>query len=138
MTKRILIVEHEGALALEMAAVLHADGFSTSIVSSAVDAFREMEERRPDLLFVRAELPEQNGFSLCARVRRNPSLRSIPIVLASTDSAPEALQQHAAHPSFAANAYLLAPYGMDDLRAAVHGLLPPETAPAEDVVDAQA
>jgi len=138
MTKRILIVEHEGALALEMAAVLHADGFSTSIVPSAGDAFREMEERRPDLLFVRAELPDQNGFSLCARVRRSADLRSIPIVLASTDSAPEALRQHAAHPSFAANAYLLAPYGMDDLRAAVHGLLPPDAVSPEEVVAEQA
>jgi len=134
MNKRILIVEHEGALALEMAAVLHADGFTTSIAPGAGDAFREMEERRPDLLIVRAELPDQNGFSLCARVRRSPALRTLPIVLASTDSTPEALREHASHPNFAANAYLLAPYGMDDLRAAVHGLLPPDALPAEDVV----
>ncbi|HEY0839844.1 MAG TPA: response regulator, partial [Vulgatibacter sp.] len=133
MTKRILIVEHEGALALEMAAVLHADGFSTSIAPSASDAFREMEERRPDLLFVRAELPEQNGFSLCAKVRRTAGLRDLPIVLASSDSAPEALEQHAAHPNFAANAYLLAPYGMDDLRAAVHALVGPDPVDAADV-----
>ncbi len=124
MTKRILIVEHEADLALEMAAVLHADGFATSIVHSAADAFRELEERHPDLLFVRAELPEQNGFTLCARVRRDPRLQAVPVLLASSDSAPEALEQHAAHPRFAAQAYLTVPFAMDELRAAIRALIP--------------
>jgi len=123
MAQRILIVEHDDSLALEMAAVLHADGYSTSILPTAADAFRALEERRPELILVRAELPEQNGFSLCARIRRTKPLRSLPVILLSSDSSPEALAQHAAHPSFAANAYLAVPFAMDELRARVRSLL---------------
>ena len=38
--RRILIVEAEGEFALQMAAVLHRDGYSTSIAESAALALR--------------------------------------------------------------------------------------------------
>lgn len=133
--KRILIVEPEVDFALQMAAVLHQDGFATTLAHTAQEATREVEERRPDLVVLRAELPEQNGFSLCARLRRDPALAGLPIVITSSDSSPEALAEHAAHPTHAASAYLPMPFAMDDSRATVAFLAPAADEPEEVEAD---
>ena len=143
--KRILIVEPEADFALQMAAVLHQDGFATTIAHSAAEALREVDERRPDLLLLRAELPEQNGFSLCARLRRDPAHGDLPIVIASSESSPEALAEHASNAQHAASAYLSVPFAMDDLRATVAWLAPapegevdePEEIEAEEILDVE-
>ena len=101
---------------------------------SAAEALRDLEERRPDAVVLRAELPEQSGFVLCARLRRDARFQMLPIVLLSSDSSPEALGERAAHPTFAASAYLSLPSPLEDLRTTVERLLAPHPESADDAV----
>jgi DNA-binding response OmpR family regulator len=70
MERLVLIVEQENDFALSMASVLHDAGYTTTMAQSAADAQRELEKRLPDLVILRAELPDQSGFVLCGTIRK--------------------------------------------------------------------
>ena len=69
MERRALIVESQSDFALTLASVLKGAGFQTSLAANAGDAQRELEKRRPDIVVLRAELPDQSGFVLCGAIR---------------------------------------------------------------------
>ena len=96
MERRVLIVESQNDFALTMASVLKDAGYQTSLATSASEATRELEKRRPDLVVLRAELPDQSGFVLCGNIRKGKFGQNLPVILLSSESRIEALQQHAA------------------------------------------
>ena len=80
--RRILIVDHQQELGLNIAAALRQAGFQTALASSAAEALRELENRTPNLVVLRAELPDQPGFSLCGAWKKRFS-GQFPILLVS-------------------------------------------------------
>ena len=123
MERRVLIVENQSEFGLSMASVLKDAGFLTSLAESASDAKRELELRRPDLLVLRAELPDQSGFVFCGNVRKMRGGQNLAIILVSTDAAIAELERHAAQPH-AANAYLASPFEMEELVRIAQSLAP--------------
>ncbi len=113
--KRVLIVEPDNAFALSLASLYRDDGIATRVAASAAEAELEIATRRPDLVVVRAELPDLSGFSLCARLRHDGSTARLPVVLYSSDTPSESLAEHARTP-WAANGYLAMPLDTAALR----------------------
>jgi ParB family chromosome partitioning protein len=113
--KRVLIVEPDGAFALSLASLYREEGCTTAVAASAAEAELEIVTRRPDLVVVRAELPDLSGFSLCARFRHDRATAQLPVVLYSSETPPESLAEHARTP-WAANGYLAMPLDTAALR----------------------
>ncbi len=138
MERRVLIVESQNDFALTMASVLKNAGYHTSLAGSAADAQRELEKRRPDLVVLRAELPDQSGFVLCGNIRKGRFGNNLPVILVSSDVAAEALQQHSQSPN-AANGYLAIPFEMGELARLTQTIVPHQgpsaTHPDSDDVD---
>ena len=131
MERRVLIVESENEFALSMASVLRSAGFQTATAENAADAQRELELRRPDLVVLRAELPDQSGFVLCGQIKKGRFGQNLPVLLLSSDVGQEGLSQHAQGPS-AADGYLTIPFEMGELAQMTHGILP-EVPPGDDM-----
>src|SRR5512139_2424869 len=132
--KRVLIVEPDNAFALSLASLFRDDGCATAVAASAAEAELEIATRRPDLVVVRAELPDLSGFSLCARLRHDAATARLPVVLFSSDTPPESLAEHARTP-WAANGYLAMPLDTDALRVLANRVLSAEV-PVENADDA--
>jgi ParB family chromosome partitioning protein len=105
---RVLIVEPDHSFGLSLASLFQDDGFATRVAGSAGEAELEIALRRPDLIVLRAELPDLSGFSLCARLRHDRATERLPVILYSSETAPGALAEHASTP-WAANGYLAMP-----------------------------
>src|SRR5580704_8385199 len=114
MERRVLIVESQQDFALSMAHVLKGVGYQTALAYSAADAQRELEKRRPDLVVLRAELPDQSGFVLCGHVKKGKFGLKLPVLLLSSDVGHEGLAQHSQGPN-AADGYLSIPFEMGEL-----------------------
>jgi ParB family chromosome partitioning protein len=112
----VLIVEPDHSFGLSLASLFQDDGCATRVARSAGEAELEIATRRPDLVLLRAELPDLSGFSLCARLRHDRATERLPLILYSSDTAPGALAEHASTP-WAANGYLAMPLDTDALRA---------------------
>ena len=119
---RILIVEPDRPFALSLAGCLHQAGLATEVAGGAGDAELALAARPPDLLLLRAELPDLSGFSLCARLRQGAAPRRLPVLLYSSETGPAALEAHARTP-YAASAYLAMPFETGALTAMVGRLL---------------
>ncbi|WP_152643433.1 response regulator, partial [Anaeromyxobacter sp. PSR-1] len=135
-TKRVLIVEPDHAFALSLASLFHEDGCVTRLAASAAEAELEVASHRPDLCVVRAELPDLSGFSLCAQLRHDRATARLPVILYASETAPEALAEHARTP-WAANGYLAMPLDTEALRKLAGGILAaaePEPESADDAV----
>ncbi len=126
---RILIVENDQQYALSLAAVLRSAGFQTALASDAGEAHRELEKRRPNLLVLRAELPDRSGFSLCGQLKKR--FDKLPIILLSS-AGEQAIAEHRGSAS-AADRYLSVGFELPELASVAHELLAvPAGAPGGD------
>src|SRR5713101_2638700 len=140
MERRILIVESQNDFALSMASVLKGAGYQTAMANSAADAQRELQKRRPDLVVLRAELPDQSGFVLCGQIKKGRFGQALPVLLLSSDVGKDGLTEHS-QGTGAADAYLSIPFEMTDLAAVtsqIVPLAPSETNGAESPEDGEA
>src|SRR5690349_17596625 len=122
MDRRVLIVEPQSEFALSMAAVLKTAGYQTATAQTSADAQRELEKRRPDLVVVRGELPDQSGFVLCGHIKKGRFGQNLPVLLVTSDVGQEGLSQHSQSPQ-AADGYLTIPFEMGDLAQMTQGLV---------------
>ena len=80
---RVLIVDDD-PLNLEILAVALLDsGFSVRTADSADEALAEARRLPPSLILADVMMPRVDGFELCAAVKQDPQLGSIPVVLIS-------------------------------------------------------
>ena len=76
MTK-ILLVEDDGQIAAYLGELLRAEGFDTQIAGSKKEAGECLLAQDFDLVLLDVSLPDGNGFSICAEVKRE---YEIPVV----------------------------------------------------------
>jgi chemosensory pili system protein ChpA (sensor histidine kinase/response regulator) len=81
---RVLLVD-DSRMARESAGrLLSAAGFQTVAVEDGWDAWDILGERRFDAVVTGLEMPRVDGFQLIARIRHEPTLRGLPIVVLSS------------------------------------------------------
>jgi CheY-like chemotaxis protein len=122
----ILLVEDDPGDVLIITEVLETMGHPrrVHVVGDGQQAldylYREGEHReaaRPDLILLDLNMPRMDGREALARIKADPDLRSIPVVVFSTSSSREDVQaSYRSH----ANAYVTKPIEFDDLLQALH------------------
>jgi CheY-like chemotaxis protein len=81
---RVLVVD-DSRLALEVAArLLASSGYQTVPAEDGWEAWEMLGERRFDAVVTALEMPRLDGYELIARIRREPTLRGLPIVVLSS------------------------------------------------------
>jgi DNA-binding response OmpR family regulator len=108
----------------ELAAYLHerlSEFIPVRLAGTADEAFAEIRRSRPGLLLSDVVLPGDSGVDLCSRLRRDPDLATLPIILISARAA-----DHDRTAGLAAGAddYLAKPFALDELLQAIGRLWP--------------
>ena len=80
----VLVAIPDAELAKQTASALEERGLHTSIVHDGVEAMLEVQRQLPRVVILSASLPKMYGFQICEVMKRNESLRSIPVVLAGS------------------------------------------------------
>jgi CheY-like chemotaxis protein len=57
------------------------EDFVLAQARSGEEAIRKAKETRPDLVLLDLVMPDMNGYDVCAALRTDPALRSVPIIL---------------------------------------------------------
>ena len=87
LKNKILIVDDEDSIRELLEMVLQANGFSN--IKMAADgevALQITEEWHPDVILLDLMLPKIDGLTICRKIRSNPSLATIPIIILSAKS----------------------------------------------------
>jgi adenylate cyclase len=116
----ILAVDDEPAnLALLRKLLIHR-GYDVVEASDGRSALDAVAERAPDLLCLDVMMPELDGVEVCRRLRSNPELAGLPILLLTALNRPE---DKARGLEAGANDFLSKPFDESELSARIHSLL---------------
>ena len=81
MAAHILIVD-DNELNLKLAThVLEKNGYRTSTALNGFEALELTQKEAPDMAILDVMMPDMDGYELCSRMRENPKLKHMPIIM---------------------------------------------------------
>ena len=96
--------------------ILKPDGYRIRSVLNGEIALQVTEKEKPDLILLDIMMPEMDGFEVCSRLKKNPSLNDVPIIFISslndTDDIVKALTSGGAD-------YITKPFKPEEVKARV-------------------
>ena len=84
MTKRILVVEDQEDNRRIIRDLLASAGYELIEAADGEAGVRLAETERPDLILMDIQLPVLDGYEATRRIKQNPDLRAIPIVVVTS------------------------------------------------------
>lgn len=81
MTAKILVVDDIAANVKLLEARLMAEYFDVVTASSGAEALQILEDISIDIVLLDIMMPGMDGFEVCERIKKNPSLMHIPVVM---------------------------------------------------------
>jgi two-component system cell cycle response regulator DivK len=81
---RILIVEDQEDLRAILRELLAGSGYEVSEAVNGAEAVAQAQAQRPDLILMDIQLPLVDGYEATRRIRRDPALKTKPIIAVSS------------------------------------------------------
>ena len=79
----IAVIEDDDRLRKVTAKTLEVEGYGVLALAGAEEALAELKTVRPDLVLSDVRLGGMDGMELCRRIRNDPRLASVPVILLS-------------------------------------------------------
>ncbi len=115
-TSTILIVDDEVGGRKTLEGILRPYGYDLAFASTGAEALAQAASRMPDLILLDVMMPGMDGFEVCRRLRADPCLAEIPVImLTALDDRDSRLQGIES----GADDFLSKPYDRTELRTRV-------------------
>lgn len=85
----ILVVEDSPTQALKLKYILEKQDYLVRLATNGVEGLEAIAEKRPTLVISDVLMPEMDGYEFCTRVKNDPELSAIPVILLTTLSDPQ-------------------------------------------------
>lgn len=128
-TRRVLVVEDDGAIRQMLAFNLTRAGFEVDEAEDCSTARRRIADARPDLLLVDWMLPDASGLELTRALRRDEAHREIPIIMLTARAEERDKVQGL---EGGADDYITKPFSPKELVARVNALLRRSVPPPDE------
>ena len=117
MSRRMLVVDDDRAIAQLAAVWLRAAGFEAQVAYDGESALAAARAQRPDAILMDLRMPRLDGLAVQALLRKDPHLADVPVVFLTAN-----VQEAARHRAMAGGAkgFLTKPYDARDLIIAVN------------------
>jgi CheY-like chemotaxis protein len=86
----ILIVDDEIVSRYTMEALLESENVTLVFAENGVQGLEKAEAMKPDLILLDVMMPGMNGFEVCRRLRANPRMANLPVVMVTAWDDPTA------------------------------------------------
>lgn len=83
---RILLIEDEEDIASLIKLQAELAGYKVHIEMDGLNGYLAVEREKPDLIILDIMLPGLNGLDVCRKIKTNPDLQDIPIIIISAKS----------------------------------------------------
>jgi two-component system cell cycle response regulator DivK len=121
MTKRILVVEDQEDNRRIIRDLLTSVGYELIEAQDGAEGVRLAESERPDLILMDIQLPVLDGHEATRRIKQNPELRHIPIIVVTSYALSGDDQKAMAAGS---DGYVAKPFSPRELLATIRKFLP--------------
>ena len=94
MPTKVLVFESDAEFAAELRTELGKLDCIVTVVDDGNAGLQAAAHSKPDLILLAIELPRTNGFSVCNRLKKDPNLKEVPLIIMSSESSNETFEQH--------------------------------------------
>ncbi|HEX5692486.1 MAG TPA: HD domain-containing phosphohydrolase [Roseiflexaceae bacterium] len=117
---RIMIVDDSRDVADALAALLRLSGHTVELFDDGARALAAIAQRPPELVILDVQMPNLDGYAVCAELKRAPATWGIPVIMVTVEGEREARLQGIA---VGADDYLSKPVDARELELRVTALL---------------
>ncbi len=89
--KTILVVEDSPTQAVQIRALLVANGLHVQIAADGIEGLEMAADILPDLIILDMEMPRMNGLEMAHALRENPVTAKIPMIMFTRHDSPEVM-----------------------------------------------
>jgi CheY-like chemotaxis protein/signal transduction histidine kinase len=115
----VLVVDDDPAMRQLLRDEFRNEGFEVALATDGLEAIRLLGDRRPTAVVLDLHLPRLDGWTVLSRIKSDPELSSLPVVLISVEDA------RARGFALGASEFLIKPFEPDRLVAVVNQLASP-------------
>ncbi|MCL5779120.1 response regulator [Limibaculum sp. FT325] len=126
MARSVLIVEDQDSMALVLEHLVRREGCEPGVARDCATALEAIAAAAPDLVLIDADIEERSGLDLCQRLRADPGLVGLRVLVISARCARLDVERAFA---LGADAFLPKPFAISDLGATLRALLEPDAPP---------
>ena len=118
MSARALIIDRDELFGERIGQVLSRYGYSVETKVSGREGIEHARSIRPNLILLSVELDDTSGYSICAKMKKDPELKDVPLVIMSDKATQETFEHHKKLKT-RAQLYLMKPFDPEGL---IHSL----------------
>ena len=119
--RRVLVVDDEPNILYALEETVRDLGFECIAACDGEEALIIARGVKPDLIITDVIMPRLNGYELCERLKAEEATRSIPVVMVTVRAGDG---DHRTGARVGADAYLVKPFHLADLKQVIDQLLP--------------
>ncbi len=116
----VLIADDEENLLVLLKDNLEERGFEVNVAADGEEALESVTAEKPNIIILDVEMPKLNGWQVCEKIRANPNLKDVPVIILSAYAQPEHIKRGL---QAGANLYMTKPFKMDELEDNLRKLL---------------
>ena len=120
MKKKLLLADDSVTIQKVVQITFSSDDYDLTVVDNGDIAYEKARSQRPDLILADVFMPGKNGYELCAAVKNDPSLATVPVLLLTGTFEPF---DEAKARSVGADRWIAKPFESQGLIACVEELL---------------
>ncbi|MFZ2103601.1 MAG: response regulator [Oricola sp.] len=121
MLKKILTVDDSRTMREMLRHTLANAGFEVVTAEDGADGIQKLRESQPDVVITDINMPVMDGFEFIENVRKFEEFNRVPILVLTTESAPEKKQRAQ---NAGATGWIVKPFDPEKLTRAVNRVMP--------------
>ena len=116
----ILIVEDSMTQSLKLQHLLERHAHRVTVARDGIEALESVRAHPPQLIITDVNMPKMDGYGLCARIKDDPDLQDVPVILLTSLSDPKDILKGL---ECGADSFVVKPYQEDFLLSRIHYVL---------------
>jgi len=117
----IMVVDDDPDVLFATARIIKKAGYSVMKASSASECQALIQGKQPDLILLDVVLPDMDGFELCQKIKSNPALKGIFVIL--TSGMKTSSSEQADGLDVGADGYIARPISNNELKARINAMV---------------
>ncbi len=81
MGRKLIVADESIIIQKTVELILSEKDFVINAISDGREALRSIKAEVPDIVFADIDLPEMNGYELCSAIKKDPSLKTVSVIL---------------------------------------------------------
>ncbi len=125
---RILVIEDSQPMRHMFSALLKGEGYECVLAGDIATGYSACTKGKPDLVLLDVNLPDGDGIDLCRRLKSEPALRHIPILIITGEE--YSIENKVAGLESGADDFVIKPFKNKEFLARLRGILKAASRPS--------